>query len=103
MQGFVQPAARLAGGHGQQMAARFQVSQQGQHAVKQTDVVLMNAIVVPVALAELGVARLGHVGRGMGQRFHQPQADHIRGRCVAGHGAAHVGHRRLDAAHDDLR
>jgi hypothetical protein len=101
-QHFVEPAARLAGRHRKQVAARLQRVEQGQHAVKQAQVVVMRGVMVAVALTELGVFFRRHVGRGMGQRLHQAQADHIAGFLVGRHRAAHVAHRGLDAAHDDF-
>ena len=62
----------------------------------------MRDVVVPVTRAEFGVFVLRHIGRRVSQRLHQPQANHISRRFVGRHAAAHIAHRRLNAAHDDL-
>ena len=99
----VQPAAALAGGHGQRMLALAKIGQHGEHPLEQADAVLLRLVMDAVARAQLGVTFPGHIRRRMRQGLQQPQTDHVRGRGIAGHGSADIAHRRLDAAGNDGR
>ena len=99
--GQIEPDARLAGGHGQFEAARAQQVEHRQHAVEQHQIVVVLHVVKTIALAQLGILFFGHIGRGVGQRLRQRQADHPRGLGIAGPGAADIDHGGLNAAHDD--
>ena len=52
----VEPRARLAGGHGEQMAALLEFTEQGQHALEERQLVLACDVVVAVAGAEFAIA-----------------------------------------------
>jgi hypothetical protein len=83
------------------VVALTQGLQQGQDAVKQTNVVLVGQVVVAVTCAKLRVLVGGHVRGRMGQGRQQGHANHIGGGLVVGHGATDIAHGFLNAAGDD--
>lgn len=103
LQRMVEPHAALARGHAQPVAALAQLGKQRQDAVKHADIVLMLEEVKAIAIGQLRIFFGRNIGCRAGQGRHQRHADHIGSLLVAGHGAAHITHRLLDAATDDGR
>ena len=85
------------------MVAFAQSGQQGQHTVKQGNVVGVLHVMETITLAQQRVFVLRHIRRGMGQCGHERHANHIRRSLVGRLGPTHIHHRRLNATGDDLR
>ena len=83
------------------MALCLQCLQHAEHTAKQVDAVGELTVMVSIALAQLRVFFRGHVWGCVRQGLHQAHADDVRSVLVAGFVAAHIHHRRLDAAGDD--
>ena len=83
------------------MVSRFQLSQQGQDAVKKNNVVLVRRVVVAIALSKFWVFLNRYNGGGVRQCLHQSQPDDIRRGFFAGFLPADIDDSALNATRDD--